>query len=61
MTPIDLPPLTPAAPTTPVRRVEPGGQQHQPPRRRPPDSPQHATPDTDTDTVDADGHIDTHV
>ncbi|HMM77682.1 MAG TPA: hypothetical protein PJ986_18410 [Gammaproteobacteria bacterium] len=59
MTPVDLPPLTPPAPTTPVHRAEPAGQQRREPPRRPPRAGQPARPDGDT--VDADGHIDTHV
>lgn len=59
MTPVDLPPLTPPAPTTPVHRVESAGQQRREPQRRPPQAERRAAPDSDT--VDADGHIDTHV
>lgn len=59
MTPIELHPLTPPAPTTPVHRVEPAGDSRREPRRRPPSPGQRAAPEPDT--VDADGHIDTHV
>ena len=56
MMPHELPPLAPTLPATPVRRIE-TGQRRQPQQRRP--TPQR--PATDVDTVDEQGHIDTHV
>lgn len=57
MAPLELQPVHPSAPATPVRRVEADERRHeQPPQRK---TARHDVPESDT--VDADGHIDTHV
>ena len=56
MTPVELHPL---APTTPVHRVEGTRRDREPPRRQAQSDGKPAAPGPET--VDADGHIDTHV
>lgn len=54
--PVELHPL---APTTPVHRVEGTRRDREPPRRQAQPDGKPAAPEPET--VDADGHIDTHV